>query len=99
MDSISYYLPWFFRPSRLGAARSLVLGLTLGFSLSLSLTTLTLYSLDAFKRKFRRDEPQRIIEIKKNEVLDGVESLIGTYIYFSSTDESEMLILSAYFIR
>lgn len=80
MDSISYYIPWFFRPSRLGAVRSLLFGLTLGFSLSLTLTGITIYSLDAFKRKFRRDEPQRIIEIKKNEVLDGVEALIGSYI-------------------
>ncbi|KAL7337641.1 tryptophan synthase beta subunit-like PLP-dependent enzyme [Rhodotorula toruloides] len=70
-------LPWWIRPSRLGPKRSLVLGLTLGFSLSLSLTGLALYALDAWKRSLRRKAEKRAIEIRGDEVVDGVEALIG----------------------
>lgn len=70
-------LPWWIRPSRLGPKRSLVLGLTLGFSLSLSLTGLALYALDAWKRSLRRKAEKRAIEIRGDEVVDGIEELIG----------------------
>uniref|UniRef100_A0A0K3CAU2 cysteine synthase n=1 Tax=Rhodotorula toruloides TaxID=5286 RepID=A0A0K3CAU2_RHOTO len=70
-------LPWWIRPTRLGPKRSLVLGLTLGFSLSLSLTGLALYALDAWKRSLRRKAEKRAIEIRGDEVVDGIEELIG----------------------
>lgn len=70
-------LPWFLRPSKLGAKRSLVVGFTLGFSLSLSLTGLALYALDAWRRSLRRAAAKRTIEIRGDEVIDGVEGLIG----------------------
>ncbi|BGP40994.1 Cysteine synthase 2 [Rhodotorula kratochvilovae] len=70
-------IPNFLRPSRLGPKRSLVLGLTLGFSLSLSLTGLTLYALDAWRRSLRRKAAKRIIEVRGDEVVDGIEGLIG----------------------
>lgn len=70
-------LPWFLRPSRIGGRNSLLLGLTLGFSLSLSLTGLTLYALDAWKRSMTKKAEKRLIELKGEEVLDGVEGLIG----------------------
>lgn len=80
MASISRYIPFFFRPSRLGPSRSLLLGLTLGFSLSLSLTGLAIWSLNAFKRRLTKDVLERIVEIRENEVLEGVEGLIGTFV-------------------
>ncbi|GAA6056081.1 hypothetical protein JCM3770_001959 [Rhodotorula araucariae] len=70
-------IPNFLRPSRLGPKRSLVLGLTLGFSLSLSLTGLALYALDAWRRSLRRKAAKRIIEVRGDEVVDGIEGLIG----------------------
>ncbi|GAA5992277.1 hypothetical protein JCM10908_000403 [Rhodotorula pacifica] len=70
-------LPWFLRPSKLGAKRSLLVGFTLGFSLSLSLTGLALYALDAWRRSLRRVAEKRTIEIRADEVVDGVEGLIG----------------------
>ena len=71
------FLPWFLRPSRLGGPRSLVLGLTLGFSLSLSLTGLALYARDAWKASIRRKAAKRVVEIRSGEIVDGVEGLIG----------------------
>ncbi|TKA51198.1 hypothetical protein B0A53_05663 [Rhodotorula sp. CCFEE 5036] len=70
-------LPWFLRPSKLGAKRSLLVGFTLGFSISLSLTGLALYALDAWRRSLRRAAEKRTIEIRADEVVDGVEGLIG----------------------
>ncbi|BGP17134.1 hypothetical protein JCM10213_005244 [Rhodosporidiobolus nylandii] len=70
-------LPWFLRPSKLGGQRSLLLGAVLGFSLSLSLTGLALYALDAWKRSLRRRAEKRTIEIRGDEVVDGIEGLIG----------------------
>lgn len=72
-------LPWFLRPSKLGAKRSLLVGFTLGFSISLSLTGLALYALDAWRRSLRRAAEKRTIEIRADEVVDGVEGLIGMY--------------------
>lgn len=72
-----FVLPWFLRPSRLGGPKSLVLGLTLGFSLSLSLTGLALYAMDAWKRTLRRKAATLIVEMRSSEVVDGVEGLIG----------------------
>lgn len=72
-----FFLPWFLRPSRLGGPKSLVLGLTLGFSLSLSLTGLALYAMDAWKRSLRRKAATLIVEMRSSEVVDGVEGLIG----------------------
>lgn len=70
-------VPSFLRPSKLGPKRSLLLGFTLGFSLSLSLTGLALYALDAWRRSVRRAAEKRMIEIRADEVVDGVEGLIG----------------------
>ncbi|KAL8280810.1 hypothetical protein RQP46_006814 [Phenoliferia psychrophenolica] len=70
------FLPWFLRPSRLGGPRSLVLGITLGFSLSLSLTGLALYARDAWKQSIRRKAAKRVVEVRSGEIVDGVEGLI-----------------------
>ncbi|GAA5905472.1 hypothetical protein JCM8208_004289 [Rhodotorula glutinis] len=70
-------IPTFLRPSHLGGKRSLVLGLTLGFSLSLSLTGLAWYALDAWRRGLRREASKRIVEVRGDEVVDGIEGLIG----------------------
>ncbi|GAA5970378.1 hypothetical protein JCM11641_001687 [Rhodosporidiobolus odoratus] len=70
-------LPWWLRPSKLGGNRSLVLGLTLGVSLSLSLTGLALYALDAWKRSMARRAEKRTVEIRSDEVVPGIEALIG----------------------
>ncbi|ORY89706.1 tryptophan synthase beta subunit-like PLP-dependent enzyme, partial [Leucosporidium creatinivorum] len=52
-------------------------GLTLGFSLSLSLTGLAIYARDAWKRSIQRKAEKRLIEVKGEEIVDGVEGLIG----------------------
>ena len=82
-----FFLPWFLRPSRLGGRRSLVLGLTLGFSLSLSLTGLALYARDAWKRNLRKKAAKRIVEIRENEIVDGVEGLIGALVCLDAAVE------------
>jgi hypothetical protein len=74
-----FFLPWWLRPSRLGGRNSLLLGLTLGFSLSLSLTGLALYARDAWKRSLRKKAEKRVIEIRSDEIVDGVEGLIGAW--------------------
>lgn len=71
-------LPWFVRPSKLGPVRSLLFGISLGFSVSLSLTGIALYALDAWKRGLRKKGEKQLIELRENEVLIGVEGLIGT---------------------
>ncbi|GAA5946150.1 hypothetical protein JCM3775_006298 [Rhodotorula graminis] len=70
-------IPTFLRPSHLGPKRSLLVGLTLGFSLSLSLTGLAWYALDAWRRGLRREASKRIVEVRGDEVVDGIEGLIG----------------------
>lgn len=70
-------IPWFLRPSRIGSRNSLLLGLTLGASFSLSLTGLALYFKDAWKRSLRRRAEKRVIEVKGREIVNGVEGLIG----------------------
>lgn len=70
-------LPWFLRPSRLGGRNSLILGLLLGSSLSLGLSGLALYAHDAWKRSMRKKTEQRLIEVKGEEIMNGVEGLIG----------------------
>lgn len=72
-----FFLPWFLRPSKLGGPRSLVLGITLGFSLSLSLTGLAFYARDAWKKSLRRKTAKQVVEIRSGEIADGVEGLIG----------------------
>ncbi|GAA5859926.1 hypothetical protein JCM8547_004390 [Rhodosporidiobolus lusitaniae] len=74
---LSLPLPSFLRPSRLGGQKSLLLGLTLGFSACLSFTGLALYALDAWKRSLRKRAEKRAIEIRSDEVVEGVEGLIG----------------------
>lgn len=71
------FLPWFVRPSRLGPVRSLLFGISLGFSISASLTGIALYALDSWKRGLRRKAERRLIELRENEVVGGVEGLIG----------------------
>ena len=71
------FLPWFVRPSKLGPVRSLLLGISLGFSISASLTGIALYALDSWKRGLRRKAERQLIELRENEVSDGVEGLIG----------------------
>jgi len=71
------FLPWFVRPSKLGPVRSLLFGISLGFSISASLTGIALYALDSWKRALRKKAERQLIELKENEVLDGVEGLIG----------------------
>ncbi|GAA5842869.1 hypothetical protein JCM11251_005832 [Rhodosporidiobolus azoricus] len=70
-------LPWWLRPSRLGGKASLILGIALGASLSLSVTGLTLYALDAWRRSIVKKAEKRSIEIRSDEVIGGVEGLIG----------------------
>ncbi|KDE07669.1 hypothetical protein MVLG_02129 [Microbotryum lychnidis-dioicae p1A1 Lamole] len=107
---LSALLPSFLHPTRLGGRKSLVLGLTLGFSLSLSLTGLAIYAQDAWKRSMvKRGEAHRkarrgngvreggeehgdqedddededegmsknLVEIRGEDVVHGVEGLIG----------------------
>ncbi|GAA6024101.1 hypothetical protein JCM10207_003165 [Rhodosporidiobolus poonsookiae] len=71
-------LPAFLRPSKLGGPRSLVLGLSLGFSLSLSLTGLALYALDRWRRALRRGLRRQVTQVRREEVvLEGAVGLIG----------------------
>lgn len=77
MTSLIEFIPWFLRPSRLGGTNSLILGLILGCSLTGLTTGLAVYSLDSFKRRLRKPETSKVIEIRENEVLNGVEALIG----------------------
>ncbi|KAM0745956.1 PALP-domain-containing protein [Meredithblackwellia eburnea MCA 4105] len=77
LEPILSLLPWFLRPSKLGGPRSLVLGVTLGFSLSLSLTGLALYARDVWKESLRRKDERRTVEIRSGDIVDGVEGLIG----------------------
>ncbi|GAA5902067.1 hypothetical protein JCM6882_000182 [Rhodosporidiobolus microsporus] len=70
-------LPWWLRPSKIGGQASLLLGLALGASLSLSVTGLTLYALDAWRRSMVKKAEKRSIEIRSDEVVEGIEGLIG----------------------
>ncbi|GAA5830203.1 hypothetical protein JCM5353_003693 [Sporobolomyces roseus] len=75
-------LPSFLRPTRIGPKRSLLLGLILGFSFSLSLTQLAVYVKERYKRRYltrqgKREDDQAKVEIRKESVVEGVEGLIG----------------------
>lgn len=83
-----FFLPWFLRPSKLGGPRSLVLGITLGFSLSLSLTGLAFYARDAWKKSLRRKTAKQVVEIRSGEIADGVEGLIGEGLFQGRSDGS-----------
>ncbi|KAI5480163.1 cysteine synthase [Pseudohyphozyma bogoriensis] len=58
-------------------AKTLLLGLTLGVSFSMSLTAIALFYQEAFTKRLRKPPPKRIVEIRADEVVDGVEGLIG----------------------
>ncbi|GAA5902024.1 hypothetical protein JCM6882_000171 [Rhodosporidiobolus microsporus] len=70
-------LPWWLRPSKIGGQASLLLGLALGASLSLAVTGLTLYALDAWRRSMVKKAEKRSIEIRSDEVVEEIEGLIG----------------------
>ena len=64
-------------PTRL--SRQLYVGLALGFTLSLSSTSLALWFADRRRRKATSKIPPRPIELRQDEVVDGVIGLIGQY--------------------
>ncbi|GAA5872804.1 hypothetical protein JCM16303_006838 [Sporobolomyces ruberrimus] len=77
-------LPAFLRPTRIGPKRSLILGLICGFSLSLSLTSLAIWARERWKTRWRtriQGQDQRskkgAVEIRGEQVIEGVEGLIG----------------------
>jgi len=80
-------LPSFLRPTRIGPRRSLLLGLILGFSFSLSLAQLASYVRERYKKRYLsrpgREEGEGKVEIRKERVVEGVEGLIGMSLSFA----------------
>lgn len=64
-------------PSQIRISRQLYVGLGIGFALSLSSTSLALYFADRRRRKAASKVPPRPIEMRQDEVVDGVIGLIG----------------------
>ena len=62
-------------PTRL--SRQLYVGLAFGFTLSLSSTSLALWFADRRRRKATSKIPPRPIELRQDEVVNGVIGLIG----------------------
>ncbi|KAK4054148.1 Cysteine synthase 2 [Microbotryomycetes sp. JL201] len=76
----SNWLSWpsWLRPTRIGQRNSVLLGLTLGISFTLSATGLALFLAEQWRRRIQKKQgDQRVIEIKSEEVAGGVEGLIG----------------------
>jgi len=69
---LTLVLPW-----RLRLDRNWIFGFVIGSSLFLSSASLALYYRVEWKRKISARAPQRPIELRRNEVLDGVTELIG----------------------
>jgi cysteine synthase A len=76
-------VPNFLRPSRIGGKPSLILGLICGFSLSITLNSLTKWFRHRWKKRWTlqpsvtRDSHGTNIRIKSEEIVDGIEGLIG----------------------
>lgn len=68
---------WLPSPS---AARHIFYGILIGFSLSLSSTSLALYYRDKRREEVEKavESVARPIELRSDEILDGVTGLIGT---------------------
>ncbi|KAM0789569.1 hypothetical protein ACM66B_000379 [Microbotryomycetes sp. NB124-2] len=71
-------VPTWLKPTRIGQRNSVLLGLTLGISFTLSATGLALFLAEQWRRRIQKKQgDQRVIEIKSEEVAAGVEGLIG----------------------
>lgn len=72
---LSSWLQW---PSRT-TAKHVFYGVLIGISLSLTSSSLALLYQTRKKEKQVRDLPPRPIELRSDEVVNGVAGLIGTY--------------------
>ena len=72
-------MSWIPSPS---TARTIFYGILIGFSLSITSTSLALLYRDRRKDKEEAQPGSRPIELRSDEVLDGVTGLIGTFVVF-----------------
>lgn len=74
-SSIRERLP---HPSR-AALRWILYGVLLGFGLSIASTSLALHLHERRRKRIERQFEPRPIELRSDEIVDGVSGLIGTY--------------------
>lgn len=65
-------------PSR-AALRWILYGVLLGFGLSIASTSLALHLHERRRKRIERQFEPRPIELRSDEIVDGVSGLIGTY--------------------
>jgi hypothetical protein len=81
LDILQRLVSSWFRPQNAANVRFLVYGILLGFSFSLTATSFALYSREKRRREIASRFTPRPIELRSDEIADGVAGLIGRLIY------------------
>ena len=79
-DGLQRLVPSWFRPQNTANVRFLVYGVLLGFSFSLTATSFVLYFRERRQREILSRFTPRPIELRSDEIAQGVAGLIGPLI-------------------
>lgn len=80
LGSLQRLVPTWFKPQNTANVRFLVYGILLGFSFSLTATSFVLYFREKRQREILSRFKPRPIELRSDEVVEGVTGLIGRLI-------------------
>ena len=80
LDSLQRLVPSWFKPQNTANVRFLVYGILLGFSFSLTATSFVLYFREKKQREIVSRFKPRPIELRSDEIVQGVTGLIGALI-------------------
>ena len=76
---VSSKLPSWFRLPPRTTARHIFYGIIIGFSLSLTSTSIALWYQERKQERLSKQFEARPIELRSDEILNGVTGLIGAY--------------------
>jgi len=82
LDSLQRLVPSWFKPQNTANVRFLVYGILLGFSFSLTATSFVLYFREKKQREIVSRFKPRPIELRSDEIVQGVTGLIGALICY-----------------
>ena len=78
LDGLQRFVPSWLKPQNTANVRFLFYGILLGFSFSLTATSFVLYCREKRQRKIASMFKPRPIELRSDEIAQGIAGLIGT---------------------
>ena len=81
LDSLQRVVPSWFKPQNAANARFLVYGIVLGLSFSVTATSFALYLQEKRQRRILASSKSRPIQLRSDEITQGVTGLIGWLVY------------------